>query len=349
MCNYKGKLYGVVSTPATMGLHYNRRSVLELGEKFQAAGLDPTRAPKSIAELDQWAKLLDIRDDRGAIRRAGYLPKEPGWYISFTPFWFGGQLWNPETAEFHFTDPNTIRAFEWIQSYPKRLGKAALSDFSSAAGGFGTPNSPFIAGTCSMVLQGPWMGNYMYQLRPASCEWVVPRGVEMFLPRTARAFNYEWAAEAMPADDPTSLTDVTFADADVLLIPRGAAHPKEAFEFLAFVTRQDVMERLNSMHCKPSPLAKVSDDFIRKHPNPYISVHERMAFSPNARPQIKSPMQAEIAAEYELAIDEIYLLSKTPRQSMTDLQKRARAKYDAHLKRQALRQVHAGTASESAP
>lgn len=346
MCSYNGKLYGLVSTPATMGLHYNRRAVLQMGDKFISEGLDPTTAPKSVAELDHWARLLDVRDDKGGIQRAGYLPKEPGWYISFTPFWFGGRLWDPAKGEFYFTDPNTIRSFEWIQSYPKRLGKAALSDFSSAAGGFGTPNSPFIAGTCAMVLQGPWMGNYMFKLRPPSCEWIAPRSVEMFLPRVVRDFNYEWAVEAMPPEDPSKLTDVTFADADLLLIPRGAKHPKEAFEFIAFVNRQDVIERLNSLHCKPSPLASVSDDFVRRHPNPYIKIHERMAFSRFAEPQIQSPMQAEIGAEIELAIDQIYLLSKTPQQSMQDLQKRAIAKFDAFLKRQALRNPEAAGAAQ---
>jgi len=337
MCTYQGKLYSLVSTPATVGLHYNRRSVLQLADAFKRQGLDPTTAPKSVKELDRWAELLEMRDENGGIRRAGYLPKEPGWFITFTAFWFGGRLWDPQLGEFYFNEPNAVRSFEWIQSYPLRLGKAALTDFSSAAGGFGTPNSPFIAGTCAMVLQGPWMGNFMFNLRPASCEWIAPRAVEMFLPRAARQFNYEWAAEAMPSEDPDKLPDVTFADADILMIPRGAAHPEEAFEFIAFVQRQDVMEKLNSMHCKPSPLAKVSDDFIRRHPNPYIAVHERMARSRNAHPQIKSPMQQEIGAELELAVDQIYLLSKTPQQALDELQERAIRKYSQYLARRALR------------
>lgn len=341
MCTHKGKLYSLVSTPATMALHYNRRAVLELASTFQQAGLDPFHAPRSIDELDRWAKLLDIHEADGSIRRGGYLPMEPGWYISFTPFWFGGALWNPDRGEFFFTNPDTIRSVEWIQSYPKRLGKDALTQFSSAAGGFGTPNSPFIAGTCAMVLQGPWMGNYMFNLRPSSCEWIAPRSVEMFLPRIAREFNYEWAAEAFPSVDPARLTDVTFADADLLMIPRGAQHPREAFEFLAFLQRQDVIERLNSLHCKPSPLASVSDDFVRKHPNPYIAIHDRMARSPNAHPQIKSPIQPEVGAEVDLAFQQVYGLSKSPQQSMEDLSARAKLKYDQYMEKQHLRHADA--------
>ena len=66
---------------------------------------------------------------------------------------------------------------------------------------------------------------------------------EPLLPRAVRPFNYHWAAAPFPTDVP-GLEDVTTADCDVMVIPRGAAHPREAFEFIAFVQRQAVMERL---------------------------------------------------------------------------------------------------------
>ena len=52
------------------------------------------------------------------------------------------------------------------------------------------------------------------------------------------------------------LEDVTFADFDALVIPQGARHKQEAFEFIAYVNRQDVMEKLCKLHCKNSPLAR---------------------------------------------------------------------------------------------
>lgn len=339
MCTVDGRLYALISTPATMALHYYRRHPMESADAFRAAGLNPTGVPRSIAELDRWAELLDRRGPDGRITRGGYIPMEPGWYITVTPFWFGGRLWDPDRGTFYFTTPETLAAFEWVQSYPLRLGKDALSDFSSASGGFGTPTSPFIAGTVSMVLQGPWMANFTFTLRPAMSEWVVPKSVEMLLPRVARSFNYEWAAEAFPSVDPERLTDVTFADCDTLVIPKGAKHPREAFEFIAFVQRQDVIERLNSMHCKPTPLTSVSDDFIRRHPNPYIAVFERLARSPNAHGQVKSPIQQEIGGEIELAIQEIYLLKRTPAEALAALQKRAESKFAAFMARQQLRDI----------
>jgi hypothetical protein len=56
------------------------------------------------------------------------------------------------------------------------------------------------------------------------------------------------------------------------MIPRGSKHPREAFEFIAYVQRQDVMEKLCQSHCKNSPLATQSDDWVFTHPNPFIDV-----------------------------------------------------------------------------
>lgn len=344
MCTYNGRLYGLISTPATVALHYNRFDFLRAADALRAVGLDPTRAPTTIAELDAAAGALDRRDASGQIDRAGYLPMEPGWFITVTPYWFGGQLWEPQQAKFHFTSPATLAAFEWVQGYPRRLGKAALTDFSSQFGNFDSPNNAFLSGKVSMVKQGPWMANYIYKLRPAMSEVLAPKSVELLLPRAVRPFNYAWAVAPFPAVD-ARLRDVTFADADLLLIPRGARHKREAFEFIAFVQRQQVMERLNALHCKPSPLAAVSDDFVRRHPNPYIATFERLARSPNAHRQIKSPMQGEIGAELEVAIQELYLLKKSVPQAMTDLQRRAEAKYAEFLKRQSARDTGGATAT----
>lgn len=336
MCTYDGRLYGLISTPAAVALHYNRHDFLAAAGAFRAAGLDPTRPPGSIAELDAAARALDRRDASGQIDRAGYLPMEPGWFITLTPYWFGGRLYDPSTGEFFFTTPETLAAFEWVQGYSRRLGKAALTDFSSQFGNFDSPNNAFLSGKVSMVKQGPWMANYIYRLRPAMSEALVPKSVELLLPRAAREFNYAWAVAPFPTGV-ADLKDVTFADADLLMIPRGARHRREAFEFMAFVQRQDVMERLNAMHCKPSPLAEVSEGFTRRHPNPYIATFDALARSPNAKIQVKSPLQSEIGAELEVAIQELYLLKKSVPEAMGDLQRRTTEKWADHQRREAAR------------
>src|ERR1051326_8389036 len=158
-----------------------------------------------------------------------------------------------------------------------------------------------------MVQQGPWMANYIRNLAPDMSQVLLPFVLEPFLPRVLRPFNYEWAAAPFPsasADGEQSqmsnsksangkrqtISPVTVAESDILVIPRGCKHPREAFEFIAYVQRQDVMEKLCHLHCKNSPLAKSSDGWVYTHPNPYIDVFDTLAASPNAHIDPVSPI-----------------------------------------------------------
>ena len=53
ICNYKGKMWCLPSTPASFALHWNKRL-------FREAGLDPNTPPKSIRELDEMAEKLTL-------------------------------------------------------------------------------------------------------------------------------------------------------------------------------------------------------------------------------------------------------------------------------------------------
>ena len=58
MVVYKGKLYGVPSTPVTIAFYWNK-------DLFRARGLDPEKPPSTIAELDEYAqKLTKIESGR---------------------------------------------------------------------------------------------------------------------------------------------------------------------------------------------------------------------------------------------------------------------------------------------
>jgi multiple sugar transport system substrate-binding protein len=341
MCTWNGRLWALMTTPAIIGLHYNKHAFYDSADALYAAGLDPTRPPRTIAEFDRYALCIDKRDPKtGRYLRLGHLPFEPNWYITVMPFWFGGKTWDSKLNRFQLTSEPVIRCYEWMQSYPRRLGREAMSEYSSQQS-FGSPTNPFMTGQVAMMIQGPWVANYTYNLRPAMSEVLVPKSIELLMPRVAREFNYEWAAEAFPPEDPSS-GDVTFGQADVLMILKGARHKREAFEFIAFVQQQKNMERLCSMHCKPSPLAEVSNEFVRKHPNPYIEVFERLSRSSNACIAEMSPLNQEVGAELEVGIQRLYLNAIPPgdvsvRDVMGETQTRLELKKKQFEERQKLR------------
>ncbi|MEO6435403.1 MAG: extracellular solute-binding protein [Tepidisphaeraceae bacterium] len=328
MCTYRGRLWAVPTTPAVVALHYNKRFFYEAADKLEALGFDPTLPPQSIAEFDQYAQALDMRGPDGRLSRAGYFTMDSGWYIAVTGTWFGGGNWDAQRQRYTVATTQNQAAFEWIAGYSRRMGADVFQDFRSGLGGFASPTNPFISGAVAMVQQGPWMGNYIKAYGPDMSQAMVPFVLEPFLPRVVRLFNYDWAVAAFPSAVP-GVKDVGYCESDTLMIPRGAPHPREAFEFIVYTQRSEVMEKLCKLTWKNSPLKKTSDDFVYTHPNPYVDVFDRIAASPTSKAIDQTPIYNWGLTQIDLAAQNTYLLKKSPHQALAD----AQAALDARLER----------------
>jgi multiple sugar transport system substrate-binding protein len=301
---YDNHLYGVVSVPAVNALHWNKRL-------FRAAGLDPERPPRSIAELDEFAKRL-TRVEGGRIVQAGFLPSDPTWWAFFWPYFFHGRLWDGD-ARITLTEPENVRAFTWVQGYAKQHGVLALQNLSATFGNVASAQDPFLSGKLAMVLQGVWLANY----------------AEAYAP------ELEWGAAPFPslneADPP-----VAFVDADMLVIPRGSAHPREAFEFLRYVSEQAHTEKLCLLQRKNSPLREVSADFFARHKNPYIAMFQALPSSPGVRGMLKMGVWSEYRTELHSMFQRVWLEQATPEQALRDSNARIQLSWDRLRRRRAI-------------
>jgi multiple sugar transport system substrate-binding protein len=315
-CHYNGKLYALISTPYCYALHYNTKLFSDNADKLRAAGLDPTRPPRTIDELDAYAKALDDIDADGIIHRTGYLPLEPGWDLTFMPYNFGGSWWDDEHKKFTFLDPKVVQCFTWVQSYSKRLGKAAVANFRSGMGNYDSPLNPFMASKTAMVSQGTFFANVIHTQRPS--------------------LDGNWAAAPLPVASP-QYAGTTSCTADVLCIPAGAKHKKEAFEFIAWLQEQPNMEKLCKSHTKISPLSKVSKEFLENNSNPYIKVFNDLADGPNAHGTPRIEVWPDVDAELSNFKSDLAAMRVTPEEGLKIVQERAQAKYDAFVAKQALR------------
>ncbi|NDK13992.1 MAG: hypothetical protein COZ06_28530 [Armatimonadetes bacterium CG_4_10_14_3_um_filter_66_18] len=306
LCRHRGKTWALLTTPATIALHWNKRL-------FREAGLDPNRPPRTIEELDAFAEKLTTRDKDGKIVRMGFMPSEPGWWNWAWGYFFGGRMWDGK-SKITANSPENIRAFEWVQSYSKKYGATALQTFQSGFGNFSSPQNAFLSETVAMEIQGVWMHNFISKYAP----------------------KLEWGAAPFPhpAGRP-DLANVTDAEADVLVIPTGAKHPDEAFEFIRFVNSQGGSELLNMGQRKFTPLRKVSAEFLRKHPNPYIEVFIDLAKSKNAFSTPKLGMWNEYADEMNNAFDHLWLQKRAPKEALDIVQQRMQKKLDRGLRREA--------------
>ncbi len=299
---YKGHVYGLCSTPETTALHYNKRMLRD-------AGLDPNKPPTTIEEMDVISDKLFLRGKDGKLIRAGFMPAEPGWWNWGWGCVFGGKFWDGK-SKITANSPEMVRGYEWVRSYSKKYGADDLQTFRSGFGNFSSPQNAFLSEKVAMELQGVWMHNF----------------ITMFAPKL------EWAAAPFPhpADRP-DMANTTYTSEDVLVIPRGAKHPNEAFEFIAYVQSQEGMEMLCMGHRKQSPLRKVSRRFWETHPNPYIKLFTDLAWSKNAIVAARTPLWPEYNAELGNAFDEVALLKATPQAALDKVQARMQPKLDRLL------------------
>jgi ABC-type glycerol-3-phosphate transport system substrate-binding protein len=297
-CEYRGFVWGLPATPATLALHLNR-------ELFRAAGLDPDRPPRSIAELDAMAERLTLRDDDGNIVQLGFMPTEPGWWNDRWSYWFGARLLSDAGDELTIDSPENLAAFEWIRSYSERYGFKDLSSFQSTGGEFSSAQNLFLAGKVAMVMQGVWMATFVDKFSPGLDYGVAP----------------------FPSVD-ADMEPVTICEADVLVIPRGSRHPDAAWDFIRFVQRRENMERLCLGQRKFSPLAEVSPSFGERHPNPHIATFRRLAESPNARSIPKTALYSEYRDEINNAFDLVWRQRAMPAEALAAVKTRMSPRLD---------------------
>lgn len=297
-----GNIYALPTTPATNALHYNR-------SMFAKAGLDPNKAPRTIEELDEYTLKLTKRDAKGGIAISGFMHSEPGWWNWAWPSFFGGKLWNGVDT-ITCDSPENVRGLEWVQKHARTYGTTNLQNFKSGLGKFGSPQDAFMSQKVAMELQGVWMSNFINTFNP-QLQW------------SAAPFPY-------PSDRP-DLANTTIAEADILVIPRGAKHPDEAFEFIRFVQSQRGMEMLCLGQKKHSPLLVASDDFYKQHPNPFIRLFTELAKSPNV---VTPPMMAiwpEYQAELKNAYEEIFINGAEPLAQLRKVKARMQPQLDRSL------------------
>ncbi len=267
-----------VNTCYTLALYYNR-------SLFRRAGLDPDRPPATVSELDAATESLTERSPAG-LERAGFLPNMPGWWPYFWPVMFGGKLFDASSGRVLIADEPCVRAYGWVGRCAARVGAGAGSRFAGTyARSYHSAGDPFIAGRVGMIVQGPWLANFIRLYNP----------------------GLDFGAAAVPTEagrDPERPAGML--EADVLVIPRGCPHPKEAYRFLAFTQRAQVQEMLARAHGKSSPMAVVSPGFAADHPNPYVGVHDAIVRSPCVRILPQTRAWQSYADQMIGAFDEIW-------------------------------------------
>jgi multiple sugar transport system substrate-binding protein len=318
--------YGVVNTAGTLALYCNR-------EMFRKAGLDADKLVTTIEELDEAQRAISKAGASGGLVAAGHLHLEPGWWSWLWGYHFGGSIYDAGGGKFTIDSAENLAAYAWMQQSTRTLGKiagasgdeasqVAVERFRTGLGSYNTPQNGFLSGKVAMVLQGPWLANIISEFAPNLDYAVVPFPV---------------ISGARKGQDAVT-QGVSLVDTDVLAIPRGAKNPEAAMEFIAFTQRPDITERLALAHGKICPLVKVSDGFIREHPNRGLAVHNALADSPRAFVVPKTRAWPEVKNDFDSMVQRLWRLEARSEEELPALQARA-AGYLQRIQEQEARRV----------
>ncbi|HVU36217.1 MAG TPA: ABC transporter substrate-binding protein [Opitutaceae bacterium] len=326
LCRYRGFTWALPSTPGCVALYYNKRL-------FREAGLDPDRPPRTLAEVDAMSRRLTrvdvVRDGHRvnisfdqltpaertarhyAITQIGHLPSDAGMFASAWGYWFGAKYYDGD-RHILANDAGNLAAFRWMRDIVLTYGLDQLRDFGASFGVSQSARPPFLAGASAMVMQGPWYPNFIRKYAP----------------------DLEWGVAPFPAAPGVSdHAPMTLVVSDMLVIPRGAPHPKEAFEFIRYVQRQAVAEKLARLQRKFTALSHVSPGFFVNHPNPAIRFFANLARSPGARAVPRIGIWRDYDTEMSIAAQRVRSLEASPEQALAEVQKRMQWQEDRAMRR----------------
>ncbi|GGE31791.1 ABC transporter substrate-binding protein [Pullulanibacillus camelliae] len=199
--SYNGKLYAIpISTDARL-LYYNK-------DEFKKAGLDPNKPPTTIDELEADADKLTIKKG-SRFQQLGFAPwLGQGWL--YTWGWaFGGDFYNKDTDKVTLDNPQVVKALQWEQDWAKTHNVEDITGFQDSAGS--DAQDPFLTGQISMQVNVTGTVEQIKKFKPD--------------------LNYGVA----PIPTPTGKDFTTWSGGFSLIIPKGAKHPKQAWEFLKYL------------------------------------------------------------------------------------------------------------------
>ncbi|MBC8010063.1 MAG: ABC transporter substrate-binding protein [Burkholderiales bacterium] len=310
---HEGRTYALPTTTTAVALHWNKAL-------FRAAGLDPERPPRDLAELEDFSRRLTRRDAAGNLVQAGFLPQDPGWWLWAQPLWFGGQFFDADGRVSVARDPASTASFVWLRAQTEEYGLASLQRFSSGFGAFASAQNAFFSGKVAMVVQGVWFNRFINEFAP----------------------GLEYGVGAWPSAAPSDSPDAPFTliDADLIVIPRGARHPEASWEFLRYLASNNPRARARAelqgmeivcfLQQKTSPLREWSSYFTENHPHPHALFFKQLESSPGARHLPPSGVWQEYERELTTAAERIRLLDATPADALGQVQQRMETSLSLH-------------------
>jgi multiple sugar transport system substrate-binding protein len=286
-----GRYYGLPFVNFNQGFYWNK-------DLFRKAGLDPEKPPKTIAELEEYAKKLTIVDNNGEITQLGWSPRGSEIALGLN---FGAKYYEPKTGNITATDPNLEEALNWELNLEKGFGLDKVNKF--VAGFAGAGNDPFMLGKLAMTIGGCW-----------NVTFIEKNGVQI-----------DYGVGPIPYKD-AAYAGANDVETNPIIIPKTTKYPNEAWEFAWFLSSNpDVSREFANL---VSNLPQVKEAMKNFSSEPKTMVFVDLSNSPNATGWAPIAVVATYATELGTAFENIYNEKATVEEALATVQKNVQAEAD---------------------
>ncbi|MGN9844128.1 ABC transporter substrate-binding protein [Nonomuraea sp. H19] len=220
------------------GLYYNK------------ALMKGNAPPKTLTELAELTKKLTVRDAKGEIKVAGFIPSVQ--YYENSPSHLGpmvGAKWyNDDGTSAIGSDPAWKRLLTWQKELVDWYGHDKLEKFRKSLGDEWSAEHPFFKGKVAMILDGEWRN--------------------AMIANDAEDLDYGTAPLPV-ADDRPDLYGSGFTAGTVIGVPKGAKHPQQAWELIKYLTTDtsSLVTLSNALRNVPTTKASMESPDLAKDDN----------------------------------------------------------------------------------
>ncbi len=205
---YRNKVYAIPLYSNSYAFFYNKNL-------FKQAGLDPNKPPKNWREVEEYAKRLTRKDDKGRYVQMGFIPNYGNLSTTMLMAWeLGAKLEKDNATKVNLNNPAMLKALNWVVNYYKSY---PINDVSSFMAGFGyAEQQGFISEKLAMMI----------------LDNTFPDQIKLYKP------TLDYGVTMIPSFKgyPTASSSGSWW----LGIPRGAKHVKAAWKFMQFAVRKDI-------------------------------------------------------------------------------------------------------------
>lgn len=289
---YKDEPYGVPFNTDTRVIFYNKKI-------FKENGLTESDIPTTWGEMEKIAKKLDIKKN-GNFERIGFYPL---WNIE-TDTWVingdSGRSWFDDSGKATINTTEKVETLEWIMDWKKHYGKETIEHYEAEFGS--GVSDPFLSGLVAMRSDNINYFTNINESAPDDFEF----GVFELPERTRGSGHWTWGGGF------------------VVEIPFGAAHPKESYEFIKYLTSEKVQMKFGEksfdiMANQNANINLVNGDSLSKDGKMIYKMADQ-AFSktvltpvPLNAPGFNTTLQAKI--------DDVLIKGKNPKKALNEAQK----------------------------